>query len=1410
MNIKTRFGWTKTFRSWLILASLALGGSCPVLAALTDLAPEPLPTLVTTKTKPNILFVLDNSGSMGWDYMPDDVKNAASDYTNTYGYKSAQCNGVAYDPGYTYTPPLNADGTSFPPAVLTAAKPNGFGPTLAGGLAYYSNSNVTTGVGSKSFVFSGGFFAGLNNWLKGIPSWKVGDTITAVDVSDENHWVIGTITSFSSVGDPLCLLYCNANATITVTSYNGTDAATDWQVNKVQIDNLVNSTYYVYNGTQARMNWTYSTAGVLDTPFKQECISHPGNPPGEAGDGKFTGVVVTAGSAEAQNYANWYQYYRTRMLMMRSAAGRAFQPLSNSYRVGFMTINGADITERTALRDISAGNAFLNVRDYDTAQRTLFLERLYNTTPNGSTPLRNALARAGQYYGAKASGQTYDPVQYACQRNYSFLSTDGYWNDTSNPTQINRSTAIGQQDGADVRPFNDGGSSTSRLQTTVTERKETDTPVTVSQNYTRTDYTYAGTWTKPDKACSILYPIKKTATTYTTSTTASGNQVKLEDWVTTTTVDTVTTAGVQTTTTSTAGPVLGATSSTSPIPTAPTLASVWTAATPTSSCQSSTASTPATTGVSPIGNATTTATGPAVTATISTTTAGPTMTVIGTSGGVSNTLADVAEYYYNTDLRTPALSNCTAGAGGSGDVCDNTQVKAVGRDTATWQHMSTFTLGLGVNGTLAYDRNYLARASDPTSAYYKIIKGGSSGLEWPTPSADNATTIDDLWHAAVNGRGQYFGAKNATDLTDGLNSALSSMGKDPGAGAAVGPTSIDTTSTNYLTFGGKYTTVQWTGDVEVHAGSAVDPLPSTGQAGVESLARRNASQTDRRTIYYGKAGSATLKDFTYANLSADGLGGSFAGFCNKSVSDTSTVAPLQCSTLNAAQITMANDGTNLVNWLRGSFDYEESNPSNPLYRKRVAVLGDIVNSQPVVNGPPELAYADAGYAAFKAAKANRTPVVYVGANDGMLHAFSAKNDANLAKELWAFVPTTVMPNMFRPANTDYANHHQYLVDGTPVIGDIYAGGAWRSILVAGLNSGGKGLYALDVTDPASPKLLWEFTDTQLGYTYGRPIITKLPSGTWVVAFASGYNNTSGKGYLYVVNAYTGASLVRVTTKVGSTVSPSGLAHLNAWVDSVQDNTAKRIYGGDLLGNVWRFVIAESSSGVLTGDLQRLAVLQVNSSTPEPITTRPELAEISAGGTKYPVLLVGTGRYLGVSDITDTTRQAIYAIKDPLTASDWGDVRANTKLINNALTISNGVVKMTGTPSPVNWASDIGWRIDLITSKERVVINMQLQYTTLVAAAGIPGAGGACSAAKGQGRLYAIDVESGLALPGADGIGFSLGDGMPMGIVWGAGPGGSGVWVTNDDGSVSWVKVPTKSSPSTPKLRRASWRELFND
>ncbi len=305
-------------------------------------------------------------------------------------------------------------------------------------------------------------------------------------------------------------------------------------------------------------------------------------------------------------------------------------------------------------------------------------------------------------------------------------------------------------------------------------------------------------------------------------------------------------------------------------------------------------------------------------------------------------------------------------------------------------------------------------------------------------------------------------------------------------------------------------------------------------------------------------------------------------------------------------------------------------------------------------------------------------MLYVGANDGMLHAFYATTnllDVNHGREAWAVIPSAVLPNLYKLADDNYKRDgHQFYVDGTPVAGDVWNGTAWRTILVGGLNAGGKGYYALDVTNPgATPTPLWEFkqvsgicpppapaampagvyADCNLGLTFGKPIITKL-AGNWVVIVTSGYNNANGVsgdggGYVYVLDALTGELKQKIATGVGDAATPSGLAQLNNYVDNVDiDNTTLRAYGGDVLGNIWRFDFV-ARTATLLGTAKDAA------NNVQPITIRPELAELDG----KPFVMVGTGKYLGGSDVTDAQKQSVYGIKDPLAGASpiYADFRA---------------------------------------------------------------------------------------------------------------------------------------------------------
>ena len=774
--------------------------------------------------------------------------------------------------------------------------------------------------------------------------------------------------------------------------------------------------------------------------------------------------------------------------------------------------------------------------------------------------------------------------------------------------------------------------------------------------------------------------------------------------------------------------------------------------------------------------------------------------VAGPERGASDTLADVAAYYYNTDLRRPDLDNCASAPGTN--VCDN-NVPVSPDDPASHQHMTTFTLGLGVSGTLRYDPDYASAQSGP----FADIRNGVAN--WPPPVEFGPARVDDLWHAAVNGGGYYFSAADSTALASMLSNALARVRSGLGVAAAVATSRLDPIAHDNQIFLASYRNVAWDGELEARS---IDP--DTGQVSLTAMwsaqtRLRSQAESGNRTILTDSdagEGGNRLKPFTWEALSADER----ALFGNLCMPDARLS---QCAKFSAAQLA-AIDGEKLLAYLRGSS--RDAGGVSVLFRERERVLGDIVNVQPLYVAAPPFHYADTGYLAFRASASSRQPMLYVAANDGMLHAFRASG-VEAGSEAWAYVPGLMLPELYRLADRNHPALHRYLLDASPVAGDICpktppatcAAGEWRSILVGGYGAGGRGYYALDITDPAAPRALWQYTaadDADLGLSFGNPVIAKRADGTWVVALASGYNNVSpgdGGGYLTVLEAATGRRLKKIATGAGSAVTPSGLARISAWVDSPSDNTAARIYGGDLLGNVWRFDI-DNGSAVLLAQLGQSGGVGT-----QPVTARPELAVVRRGGATYPLVIVGTGRYLGTSDLASTAQQSLYVLKDSLQPEGLGQVRREGVLAQQVLTAQEGGGRGM-TTQPVDWASGAGWYVDLdpggASPGERINVDMQVELGVLKAVGNVPSA--AVCSRGGSSWLYALDLATGGAVPGAATAGVLASDrALLTGVNTLKLAGGNTITLAADSAG----RVGSYADPPVPaaarKVTRTNWREV---
>ena len=562
-------------------------------------------------------------------------------------------------------------------------------------------------------------------------------------------------------------------------------------------------------------------------------------------------------------------------------------------------------------------------------------------------------------------------------------------------------------------------------------------------------------------------------------------------------------------------------------------------------------------------------------------------------GKNSHRLPDVAMHYYERDLST-ALSD---------------EVPLQDPDyEAPHQRMVTYTVSFGVRGHFNqkdYPNCPPAHPDNPI-ACPDWLSGGT-----------NEAKVDELWHAAVNGRGDYINTETPQELADAINKVLNDISRRIGTAASVAVSSekLDTGLTIYQ---GYFDSGDWSGNLEAYGVDSSGQVNLTPQWSAKTQLQQANWDSGRHILTQNSDTTAPIAFRDRADLSAH-----------------------QRDLLTQDQL----------NYIRGDSSHEEVNGG--AFRNRSSKLGDIAHAAPIIH----------------------KGVVYVGANDGMFHAF----DAETGNELFAYVPSFVFPNLNEYTSPNYT--HKFYADGTATA-KTTSNGDW---VVSGLRKGGRGLFGINITTPTSitestRPTIWEYPttaipDDDMGYTYGEMTIAEgndASAGDSLVFTSNGYDSPTGHAVLLILKL-DGTLFKKIDTGVGNT-TPGNCNGLSdpLVVDIDDDGKADTVYAGDILGNLWKFDISSPSKenwGVayeVGGVSTPLFTARNSSGQVQPITSKPSAMFHCAPPRKGIIVVFGTGRMLSDADLSNTNTQSLYGIWD--WQKDWEE---------NGITASNSIAYALG-------------------------------------------------------------------------------------------------------------------------------------
>ena len=657
---------------------------------------------------------------------------------------------------------------------------------------------------------------------------------------------------------------------------------------------------------------------------------------------------------------------------------------------------------------------------------------------------------------------------------------------------------------------------------------------------------------------------------------------------------------------------------------------------------------------------------------------------------------------------------------------------------------------------------------------------------------DDMTTADNFVWADTDTRPSRVGEANTYFLQSDARAVLSAFddifGRASTAARSIAGGAIQSknlTQAGNTIYQGTFDTSDWSGDllaipVSVSTGNVVTISTSTTWTAATQLAALTAPATSRNIVVgnVGATANPVAASFTWATIEA-GL-----------------KTALDKPTLSAT----SGDGRaqDRLNYVRG----DKSKEGSP-FRKRNKLLGDIINSGVVYSGVPTTGISSSTYSSFFTTNAARTPAVFVGANDGMLHAFNATT----GNELFAYIPSWLGPKLPALTSTTYVNAHQSYVDGTPTVAEAEVGSAgtaadWKTVLVSGTGGGGQGVFALDVTNPSSftaSNVIWEFThadDADMGNVTGRPQILKLRTSAstassatykWFAVVGSGVNNyvtdsaglfsSTGNPALFLLDlskpagtAWSlGTNYYKISLPVNSTLRASkatGLINFSAKLGLAREVT--QIFMGDLHGNLWKLdfsllgtadwninkVSTFNKGTVASPNPYPLFIAKDASGNVQPITMTPSVVNGPVPGASY--VLFGTGKYLETADKSLTGQQSVYMVYDD--GSSSGDsspvgtsaISGRGRLQVGTGTASTGVIAVPAftlgrAATDTDTTQRSGWYFDFATPGERQISNTTVFGDSAIFGSLIPSTSstsGSCSTAGGGGNQYTVKIASG--------------------------------------------------------------------